>query len=156
MKTYELEKTQIIDRPLEEVFAFFADARNLAVLTPGWLKFEIRTKGPIQMAPGARIDYRIKLRGIPMWWQSEITVWDPPRRFVDEQRRGPYRSWVHTHTFEAVDPGRTRVRDHVRYSVPGGAVVHRLFVAPDIERIFSFRAQKLEEIFRRGGGRSDP
>lgn len=65
--------------------------RNLAILTPPWLRFSILTPGPIQMKQGALIDYRLRPRGIPIRWQSEITAWEPPHRFVDEQRRGPYR-----------------------------------------------------------------
>jgi ligand-binding SRPBCC domain-containing protein len=88
-----------------------------------------------------------------MRWQSEITVWDPPYRFVDEQRRGPYRHWIHEHTFEADGPDRTIVRDRVRYSVPGGTVIHKLFVQADLERVFDYRAQKLDEIF--GGAKQE-
>lgn len=144
---FTLERHQVVDRPLPEVFAFFADARNLALITPPWLNFEIRSAQPIEMVEGAVIDYRLKLRGVPLNWRSEITVWDPPFRFVDEQRRGPYRYWIHEHTFGADGAGRTIVGDRVRYDVPGGALVHRLFVEPDLERVFAYRAGKLDVIF---------
>jgi len=147
MKEHTLIREQIIDADLDVVFAFFADAKNLETLTPPWLNFEILTPGPIEMAAGTLIDYRLRLHGIPIRWQSEITGWEPMRRFVDEQRRGPYRRWIHTHEFEAVDGG-TLVRDHVRYAVPGGALAHRWFVAPDLKKIWDYRAQQLEELFR--------
>ena len=73
--------------PLESVFAFFADAANLELLTPGWLHFRILSPLPLAMAAGTRIDYRLRLRGVPIRWQSEITAWEPPYRFVDEQRK---------------------------------------------------------------------
>jgi ligand-binding SRPBCC domain-containing protein len=147
MREFTLTRSQTLDRSLDEVFSFFADARNLARITPDWLKFTVVTSGPIEMAQGTLIDYRIKLRGIPMRWQSEITVWEPPHRFVDEQRRGPYKFWVHEHTFEAIDADHTRVGDRVRYGVPGGGLVHRLFVERDLDRIFEYREQKLVEKF---------
>jgi ligand-binding SRPBCC domain-containing protein len=146
-REFKLERDQLIERPLPEVFSFFADARNLAVITPPWLNFEIRSNQPIEMAAGTVIDYRLALRGVPLRWRSEITVWDPPVRFVDEQRRGPYRYWIHEHTFEADGAGRTIVGDRVRYAVPGGSLVHRLFVEPDLERVFAYRAGKLDAIF---------
>jgi ligand-binding SRPBCC domain-containing protein len=137
---------QLLAADIEEVFGFFADARNLEALTPGWLHFRILTPDPIVMRVGTRIDYRLRLHGLPLAWQSEITAWDPPHRFVDEQRRGPYRRWVHEHVFEAA--GRlTRVRDRVVYAVAGGRLVARLLVAPDLRRIFAYRAARLEERF---------
>lgn len=144
---FELSRTQTLPHPLADVFAFFADARNLGELTPEWLDFRITTPKPIHMAPGTHIDYRIKLRGIPMKWQSEITVWEPPHRFVDEQRVGPYRRWIHEHTFDALGESETRVTDHVRYAVPGGRLVHGLFIRRDLERIFDYRAEALERVF---------
>lgn len=147
MREFNLQRSQTIRRPREEVFSFFADARNLGVITPAWLKFKMVTPGPVEMASGTLIDYTIKLHGFPIRWQSEITAWDPPHRFVDEQRVGPYRFWIHEHAFDSISETETRVRDSVRYGVPGGRLVQRLFVSPDLERVFAFRARKLEEIF---------
>ena len=139
--------TQIhVAAPIEEVFRFFADARNLEKLTPPFLKFNVLTEGEIDMQAGTRIDYELRVRGIPLKWQSEITVWEPPRRFVDEQRRGPYRSWVHEHRFEACEGG-TLVRDHVDYAVWGGFIVDRLFVARDLRKIFAYREKMLRKTF---------
>ena len=142
-----LTTEQVLPRPLEEVFAFFADAGNLDTLTPPWLHFEILTPRPLEMKVGALIDYRLRLRGLPIRWQSEISDWTPPRQFVDEQRRGPYRLWHHTHTFAEVDGGGTAVRDIVRYRVPGGALANTLFVKRDLRKIFTYRQQKLAELF---------
>ena len=147
MREFTLTREQIIDADLDVVFAFFADARNLERLTPPWLKFEIRTPGTIEMAQGTLIDYQLRLHGIPIQWQSEITVWEPMKRFVDEQRRGPYQQWIHLHEFEEIEGG-TRVRDHIRYAVLGGSLVRRLFVAPDLEKIWDYRARTLEQLFR--------
>ena len=105
MKTYLLERDQRVPRPIEEVFAFFSDARNLEAITPSWLGFRILSPEPIVMQPGARIDYRINMHGLPLRWVSEIERWDPPNEFVDVQLQGPYRLWRHTHRFEPVDGG---------------------------------------------------
>ena len=144
-----LHVEQFIPRPLEEVFAFFSDAGNLERITPPWLKFSIQTLVPIEMRVGAVIDYRLRVHGLPMRWRSRISTWVPPRRFVDEQVRGPYKVWIHEHRFEEV-PGGVRVTDRVEYRAPGGPLeplVHALFVRPDVQRIFAYRRRALAEIF---------
>jgi ligand-binding SRPBCC domain-containing protein len=146
MKTFDYRSEQWLPRPLAEVFPFFADARNLGRLTPDWLSFNVLTPEPIPMAVGTTIDYRISWRGIPLRWTSEIAVWDPPHRFVDRQVRGPYRLWHHEHRFEESEGG-TSVIDEVEYAVWGGAIANRLGVARDVERIFAYRRQRLEEMF---------
>ena len=107
----------------------------------------MQTPAPIEMRPGTLIDYRMSLRGVPMRWRSEITEWDPPTRFADRQRRGPYREWYHAHTFEDRDGG-TLVHDVVRYRLIGPGLLTRainaLLVAPDTRRIFTFRHAALE------------
>lgn len=135
-----------LPRASGEVFPFFADARNLEAITPDAVRFEILTPPPIVMRVGLRIDYRLRIQGIPIRWQSEITAWDPPRRFVDEQRRGPYRLWIHEHSFEERDAG-TIVRDQVQYAAPGGPLVERLLVRPRLRRIFAYRHARLRERF---------
>lgn len=149
MKVFELHTEVRVPGSLEAVFPFFADAGNLELLTPPWLSFRILTPRPIVMRVGALIDYRISLRGLPMRWRSEITAWEPPYRFIDEQRRGPYRLWVHEHTFRQDGP-EVVVRDHVRYAVPGGPgierVLHALFVRPDLNRIFRYRVDAMRRL----------
>ena len=150
MRTFELTSEVMLPRPRDEVFPFFADARNLERLTPPWLRFEVLTPGPIAMRPAVEIDYRLRLRGVPLRWRSAITVWEPPFRFVDEQRRGPFRRWVHEHRFEE-RAGGTLARDHVRYAVWGGRPVDRLLVRPDVERIFAYRRGVLRDLFGSSG-----
>ena len=125
-----------------DVFAFFSDARNLERLTPPWLKFQILTSLDEGVREGSLIDYKLRMRGVPIRWRTEISVWQPPRRFVDEMRRGPYREWIHEHRFEEQDGG-TLMTDEVRYAVPGGGLVHRFLVRPDLERIFRYRHEQL-------------
>jgi ligand-binding SRPBCC domain-containing protein len=146
MRIFEFRGRTRVPRPRPEVFAFFADAGNLQELTPPFLGFEILTPRPIEMRPGALIDYRIRLRGISLRWRTGITVWGPPSRFVDEQLRGPYRLWIHEHTFEEDGDG-TVVGDFVRYAVPFGALANRLLVARDVRKSFEYRERRLKEIF---------
>jgi len=136
----------LLPRPIGEVFPFFAQARNLEALTPPWLKFEVLTPEPITMRAGLTIDYRIRVHGLPVRWRTEIVAWEPPHRFIDVQRRGPYRLWHHTHTFEERGDS-TLCRDEVRYWPRGGAIIDSLFVRRDVERIFAFRRRKLLEMF---------
>jgi ligand-binding SRPBCC domain-containing protein len=137
-----LVREQALDLDIEAVFGFFADAHNLEWLTPTWLRFQVLSPAPLTLREGSIIDYRLRLHGLPVRWRSEIEDWRPPRRFVDLQVRGPYRFWRHTHTFERLGRG-TLVRDEVEYAVPGGRVVERWLVRPDLERIFDYRAHRL-------------
>ncbi len=143
---FRLEAEQLLPQPLETVFEFFSDAYQLETLTPPWLHFSVLTPAPIPMKAGTLIDYRLRLHGIPMRWQSRIDVWEPPFRFVDLQTRGPYRCWYHEHQFESV-AGGTLCRDIVDYAVPGCSLVERWLVRPDILKIFTFRWNKLHELF---------
>jgi ligand-binding SRPBCC domain-containing protein len=146
MKSYRYSTEVTLPTPLEEVFDFFSEAKNLERLTPPWLRFKILTEGPIAMATGTVIDYRIRWRGIPLRWRTEIEVWEPPHRFVDLQIRGPYRLWRHEHLFIEQDNG-TAVVDRVEYAPLGGALAQRLMVARDVERVFAYRQAMLAREF---------
>ena len=146
-KGFRLTASIVVPRSIGEVFEFFADAGNLDLLTPSWVRFHILTPMPVTMREGLLLDYRLRIRGIPVTWQSEITAWEPPNRFVDEQRRGPYRYWVHEHLFQAKD-NDTEVIDRVDYAVLGGSLVHRLFVKGDVRSIFRYRQQRLMQVFQ--------
>lgn len=143
---YVLDSSLYLPKSLKEVFAFFAEAGNLERITPPWLSFRIVSPLPIKMQRGALIDYALRINGIPFRWQSEITEWNPPYGFVDEQRRGPYRCWRHQHSFRAEGPG-TYIEDRVRYRVLGGALPHMLLVRPQLRRIFSYRAEAVAKAF---------
>ncbi|MBS0205038.1 MAG: SRPBCC family protein [Planctomycetes bacterium] len=147
-RTYTLRDEQWLPRGIEEVFEFFADACRLEEITPPWLHFQVQTPKPVPMHAGSLIDYTLKLHGVPIRWRTEISEWAPPFRFVDCQLKGPYRLWRHLHTFEERDGG-TFVRDHVDYRVPGGPLVHWLFVRPDLNRIFTYRRQTLQKLLGR-------
>jgi hypothetical protein len=145
VRRYVLEREQIIPRPRGEVFAFFARPENLQILTPDFLHFEFLTPSPIPMHTGALIEYRLRLWGLPVTWATRIVAFEPQQRFVDEQIRGPYRLWRHTHEFHDADGG-TRMVDRVEYELPFGslgALAHTLFVRRSVRRIFDFRRDKI-------------
>ena len=149
MTTHTLTASQRIDRPIEDVFAFFAEPANLARITPPSLGLEFLTDD-FAMRPDLEIAYRIRpLLGIPMTWRTRIDEFDPPHAFRDVQLAGPYRRWEHRHTFEAVDGG-TVVRDEIAYELPLGPLgdlAHRLAVRRELETIFRHRSAVIEAAF---------
>jgi ligand-binding SRPBCC domain-containing protein len=144
-----LVREQLLARPRPEVFPFFADASNLARITPDFLHFTILTPMPLEVEAGAVIDYRLRFFGIPFRWRTVIETFEPPERFTDVQVRGPYRRWHHLHEFEERDGG-TLMRDTVDYELPLGplgSVAHALIVRRSVERIFDYRREVLAREF---------
>ena len=145
-KAYRLKAEIFLPKSREEIFPFFGDAYNLEELTPKWMNFSVLTPAPIDMHEGTLIDYKLRLRGVPIRWRTKITCWEPPFRFCDEQLKGPYRFWKHEHTFEDVEGG-CLCRDQVDYAVPGGKFIHWLVVRRDVEKIFAYRSEVLRRLF---------
>lgn len=151
MAEHILEKKQIIEDSRTKVFEFFADAGNLEKITPPELNFHIITPQPIDIKKGALIDYKLKLRGIPITWKTEITQWNPPFDFVDTALKSPYQQWIHLHTFEEGERGETIMRDVVRYRLPFeplGDIAH-FYVKKELNYIFDYRYKVIEEIFKK-------
>jgi ligand-binding SRPBCC domain-containing protein len=148
---YVLHRVQRVPTPLGETFEFFSRPQNLARITPAWLAFRM-VSNDADMREGLRIEYRIRPLWIPQKWVSEITAYDPPHRFVDEQRRGPYARWHHEHSFRATNGG-TEVTDTVHYALPLGPLgrlAHALFVRRQLEAIFAFRQERLDALLAGG------
>lgn len=145
---YVLEREQWLPRPITPVFAFFADALNLEAITPPWLRFRIVSPTPIVMRTGTLIEYRLRIRGVPIRWKTRISQWSPPTGFTDEQISGPYRLWVHEHSFTPHEGG-TLCKDRIRYRHFGGELVNRLFVAPELDRIFDYRRKAVHDLLGR-------
>jgi ligand-binding SRPBCC domain-containing protein len=152
MIEHVLRREQLLARTPAEVFPFFADAANLARITPPELAFRFETPLPIEMRVGAEIAYRLRLYGVPFRWRTRIASWQPPHAFVDEQIRGPYRLWRHTHGFRPAPGGSgTLMADEVRYALPlapVGEIAHWL-VRGQLDRIFDYRREVVGELFKR-------
>lgn len=148
-----LEREQYVPRPLDEVFAFFAEPTNLEAITPPWLKFKILTPPPIVMQAGARVEYRLRYHGLPLRWRTLIEHYEPGKRFVDLQESGPYAYWRHEHVFREAKGG-TKIFDRVEYRLycgSLGALANALWVRRSVERIFDHRRQAVGARF--GGAR---
>jgi ligand-binding SRPBCC domain-containing protein len=147
--TREKVSEQWVPHAPEAIWPYFCDERNLERLTPDFLRFKVVGKSSREIGEGTLIDYRLKLQGVPVRWQSRIENWEPPRRFVDTQVEGPYASWHHTHEFIPVANG-TLMRDIVRYRLPLGwigSVIAGWKVDAYVDRIFSYRSNKIAERF---------
>jgi ligand-binding SRPBCC domain-containing protein len=149
MRTDVLEREQIIPLPRHKTFSFFADAFNLELITPPFLRFKVITKPPVTMQAGTLLDYRLALFGMPFRWQTLIESWSPDESFVDTQLAGPYALWHHTHTFEALAPDRTLMRDRVLYRIGFnlfGRIAHAFVVKRMLKEIFDYRAAVVAEL----------
>lgn len=156
MSEHILKRELTLDRPRAKVFEFFADAANLERITPPELNFHIITAQPIEVSQGTLIDYDLKVRGFPVRWRTEISVWRPPFEFVDRELKGPYKQWIHRHRFTELGPQKTLIEDEVRYRLPFeplGDLFHFL-VSRELEYIFDFRQRKVAEIFAVQSGQS--
>jgi ligand-binding SRPBCC domain-containing protein len=150
VKVHVLRREQLLPHPLERVFPFFAEARNLERITPPLLGFEVVGDGPEEMRAGALIQYRLRLHGLPVDWLTRIDEWEPGVRFVDQQLVGPYRLWHHTHEFEERGDA-TLMRDTVRYALPLwplGELAMPL-VRRDLAKIFDFRRDSVEGLLHK-------
>ncbi|MDP9189658.1 MAG: SRPBCC family protein [Actinomycetota bacterium] len=152
MQIHVLEREQRLPQPPGDVFPFFAETLNLERLTPAFLHFKVLSQEPAEIGRGTLIRYRLRLRGLPVRWLTRIEQWQPSRRFVDLQLKGPYRYWHHSHDFEP-DSGGTLMRDTVRYAMRAGRMgeaVHDRIVEPDLAAIFDYRAEQIAKIFASG------
>ncbi len=148
MAEHILTRSLTLDLPIREVFDFFADAVNLERITPPELNFKIITEQPIDIKEGTLIDYKLRMRGLPLTWRTLISVWNPPFEFVDEALKSPYKQWIHKHTFTELAPDKTLIEDKVRYRLPLeplGDLGH-WFVRRELDYIFDFRQKAVAEI----------
>ena len=146
----ELERTQIVYAPIAQAFAYFSDPRNLAALTPAWMRFKVDRMHGDEIFGGCEIDYTIRWLRVPIRWTTTITEYERDVRFVDEQKRGPYKRWWHEHCFEPVSDDTTRMTDRVVYEMPLGPlgdIAHTLVVRRQLADILSYRAAVIDRLF---------
>ncbi|MDX1683852.1 MAG: SRPBCC family protein [Saprospiraceae bacterium] len=151
MKIYRKTWKQNIHADFDEVWSFFSRPENLNVITPENMKFEILSDmNGVKMYPGILIDYKVSpFPLVSMNWQTEITEIEHRKKFVDEQRKGPYKLWRHQHIF--TDKGdHIEMEDILEYALPFGVLgqlVNSLLVSRRIDQIFEYRYKKINEIF---------
>lgn len=143
---FSLHSEIIVQHSISVVFPFFSDAINLESITPQFLNFKILSTD-LSMRTGLKIDYKLSLFKLPFRWRSLISAWEPPHRFVDEQLKGPYKYWIHEHSFVEIDEG-TKIIDYVKYDLFGGSLIHDLFVKPNLLKIFEYRSKVIREKFQ--------
>lgn len=135
---------------IDKAWEFFSNPNNLSKITPPWLNFEVTSQLEKKVYAGMIITYKVRpLLNIPITWVTEITHVREPNFFVDEQRFGPYKFWHHQHIFKKVEGG-IEMEDIISYAVPFGFVgiiINRLIISEKINEIFSFRKEKLTELF---------
>ncbi len=150
MKIYQLKTKQFLPISIDKAWEFFSNPNNLSKITPPWLNFEVTSQLEKKVYAGMIITYKVRpLLNIPITWVTEITHVREPNFFVDEQRFGPYKFWHHQHIFKKVEGG-IEMEDIISYAVPFGFVgiiINRLIISEKINEIFSFRKEKLTELF---------
>lgn len=149
MQDQVFHQTSVVRAPIEKVFEFFSDAKNLETITPPFLQFKILNQSTPTIQEGTTFTYRLKIHGIPIQWTTLIKEWVPNSHFVDTQLSGPYKKWHHLHTFKSIPEG-TFMEDTVNYSVHMGLIGQWLtgrWVRRDVESIFAFRGRKVQSLF---------
>jgi ligand-binding SRPBCC domain-containing protein len=143
------EMVEDLSAPLSRVFDFFSRPANLPKISPPELHMKLLS-GPEQLHLGAFLTLQGRRWGISQRIVSEVTVWEPEQRFVDEQREGPFQKWIHSHQFETLPDGGVRVTDRIDYEPPGGMLQFILTaeaVERDLKWVFTYRREKLTQVF---------
>lgn len=147
---YQYTSEQNLPIDMEAAWDFLSDPKNLKTITPDYMGFDIISGADRKMFSGQIIQYILTpILGIPFRWVTEITHVVQGRYFVDEQRFGPYTFWHHKHFIEPIEGG-VKMTDIVDYKLPLGPLgklAHWLFVSKKVKEIFSYRTQKLNELF---------
>jgi ligand-binding SRPBCC domain-containing protein len=153
MADYVLERRCWLPRPRPQVFAFFADPRNLAELSPPGAAPRWLEPPPAVLDAGALLDFRVRVLGISTRWRVMIREYDPPYRFVDVQLRGPFARWEHRHRFlegperdGVAGPVGTWMEDRLTYRLPLsglGRLAHALGAGRKIHALFDERERRL-------------
>jgi ligand-binding SRPBCC domain-containing protein len=150
MGFYQFKRTQQINEPINTVWQFISNPKNLKIITPDYMGFDILSKdiAPTMYA-GMIISYKVApLLNINMQWVTEITHIKENNYFVDEQRVGPYKIWHHQHILEPAKNG-TKMIDIVSYKPPFGFIgnlAHPL-IERKLKEIFNYRSTVLSNLF---------
>lgn len=150
MKIYRYHTKQNIPITKEKAWDFLSNPKNLKIITPDYMGFEILSGDDREMFAGQIIQYIVTpIFGIKTKWITEITHVINNEYFVDEQRFGPYDLWHHKHFIKEINGG-IEMEDIIDYKIPFGIIgqiIHPILVRPKLDEIFKYRKQKLIELF---------
>ncbi|MHC1738266.1 MAG: hypothetical protein AB9882_09680 [Ignavibacteriaceae bacterium] len=148
---YMLYREQVVNSGIDKVWDYFSTPKNLNAMTPGSLQFRIISDLPEKMYLGQIIQYKVKV--VPLvWsnWLTEIKYVEQGRKFVDEQRIGPYKRWFHEHIFIPLENNKVKIIDRIHYDIGFGIIgslLNTLWIKHRLNDIFKFRFRKVSEIF---------
>ena len=149
----QFQSEVIVRQPIERVFDFFSRPENLPKLSPKTMPIEV-VSAPEVLAPDSTIKIKVRQWGIPQQIEARVVQFEPPRCFADEQVKGPFARWRHTHRFEAIEHDRTRVIDLVEFDPPTGLLAMLLTeskVLEQLQNVFDERRRMLLEILEGNG-----
>ncbi|MHA7944046.1 SRPBCC family protein [Formosa sp. 3Alg 14/1] len=151
MGVYQFQREQFFNQPVDVLWEFISNPKNLKTITPDYMGFDITTKNlPDAMYEGMIINYKVSpVLGIKTTWVTEITHVKHKQYFVDEQRVGPYKLWHHQHFLEET-AGGTLMIDIVTYQPPFGflgTIANSIMIKSKLEEIFKYRNTVLDELF---------
>jgi ligand-binding SRPBCC domain-containing protein len=142
--------SQYVPDKVENVFDFFSAAKNLEEITPDFLNFKVKNMSSEFIQKDTIINYKLKIHGFPVYWQTQIIEWEPLKKFIDYQNKGPYSLWHHTHTFTTLQNG-TLIEDRIKYQIPGhifGLLFLGYFIRKDVSQIFNYRIKSIQKKFK--------
>jgi ligand-binding SRPBCC domain-containing protein len=142
----------IIPVPVQAVWDFHMDPRNLARVTPHGSWVRVVTPEP-RLELNAEITVEIKLMHlVPVKMTNRIIVFDPLKQFVDVQVRGPFYHFRHEHRFREVEGGGCRLTDTVELESRGflGRMMDSTIAKHEVEHLLKVRHQKTAEMLLHG------
>lgn len=119
MPSYQTE--MVLHTTCEKAFMYLSTPENLSDLTQPELQLTVE-EAPDQFTLGARISFSIYVMGARIKSVHEITTFDSPGCFVEEQVEGPFSIWKHEHLFKPLGKGEVAIYDVIEYEPPGGLV----------------------------------
>lgn len=114
-RAIDIRKTITIDAPVEDVFDFFAQPKNLERIS------DIVSK--VEMRPGGRFTKQMQLAGVPVRFEERITRSEPHRVFATSSEPGSPFEYAKQFRFDRTGGG-TRVDVLFSYKPPGGVLTH--------------------------------
>lgn len=146
MRIYRIYRRQELQMSIEHAWQFFSSPHNLNQITPSFFSVDITSPVPDDIYEGLMISYRMKaVLGIPMAWLSEVSHCEKPKRFIYQQRVGPFHFWSHEVSFTS-NGEHTVLEDIVFYSMRWswlGYLLHVLVIDNKLKRIFDVRQDYL-------------